>query len=255
MPEHESQQRTPNTGIIIAWHPAATRPWCCQRLRAALVAGVGGRRTNQTLPQSKKEAVVGGPAVAGSTRREHASSNRRLKGWFDLLPYLALPGARGAAHIQPALRDALLPVRVEGRGPIALPPPPLPAATVPGARAARKHGGDGPQVEVVLWRPADRETAAVPSSAPRATTAAAEVGSPRPSVTAGWSWTARAEQWLEQAREAGSRRNPETGEASGRKKKALDAEIFTGTVIRGGVKVSRRLMIGWCKSFLLSWLS
>ena len=93
MAEHESQQRTPNTGIIIAWHPAATRPWCCQRLRAALVAGVGGRRTNQTLPQSKKEAVVGGPAVAGSTRREHASSNRRLKGWFDLLPYLALPGA------------------------------------------------------------------------------------------------------------------------------------------------------------------
>jgi len=46
-----------------------------------------------------------------------------------------------------------------------------------------------------------------------------------------------------------------TGEASGRKKKALDAEIFTGTVIRGGVKVSRRFMIGWCKSFLLSWLS
>ena len=117
-------------------------------------------------------------------------------------------------------------MRVEGGGLITLPPPPLPAATVPGARAARKHGGDSPQVEVVLWRPADRETATVPSSAPRAT-AAAEVGSPRPSVTAGWSWTARAEQWLEQAREAGSRRNPETGEASGRKKKALDAEIFT----------------------------
>jgi len=110
---------------------------------------------------------------------------------------------------------------VEGGGPIALPPPPLPAATVPGARAARKHGGDGPQVEVVLWRPADRETAAVPSSAPRATTAAAEVGSPRPSVTAGWSWTARAEQWLEQAREAGSRRNPET---KSRDRKSVGAE-------------------------------